>query len=91
MADDSGHEDTDAASADRSWWQAFGHALLRDDLDDGGAADEIRKELGSLRTMIERISSDWFLAGPGREIDRRLARIEQRLDELAGSGDQPSR
>lgn len=99
MADDSTSESTDEVDASRSWWQAFGRALLHDDLQSGGSTDEtphetrdgIRDELRSLRNAIERISSEWFLAGPGREIDRRLARIERRLDELVESRDRASR
>ncbi|MEE2971981.1 MAG: hypothetical protein VX672_02560 [Planctomycetota bacterium] len=103
MADDSTSESTDAVDANRLWWQAFGRALLHDDLQSGGSTDETRNEsrhetrdgigdeLRSLRNTIERITSEWFLAGPGREIDRRLARIERRIDELAESRDRASR
>lgn len=87
MADDPKPENTDPIEGGRGWWQAFGRALLQDDLGDDGAADEIRDELRSLQTAVERITSAWFLAGPGREIDRRLARIERRLDDMAESRD----
>ena len=85
MADDPALEDTDAASADRSWWQAFGQALLNDELGDDSPADEIRDELRSLRQSVEQITSAWFMAGPGREIGQRLDRIERRLEELSES------
>lgn len=85
MADDPGLEDIHETPADRSWWQAFGQALLNDELGNDSSTDEIRDELRSLRRSVEQITSDWFMAGPGREIGQRLDRIERRLEEMSES------
>ncbi|MAC18474.1 MAG: hypothetical protein CMJ23_02140 [Phycisphaerae bacterium] len=72
------------AERDSSWWKSFGEALLDGGLpsDETEAITDLEARVADVRKVVDDAVSRWFSEGPGRGLESRLDRIEERLATL---------
>lgn len=72
------------AERDSSWWKSFREALLDGDLpsDETETITDLEGRVADVRKVVDDAVSRWFSEGPGRGLESRLDRIEERLSIL---------